>query len=195
MSEKTLRVLLVDDNPADTDSITESLFRSGMPVVAERVNSRATFTQALRDFAPDVVLADRVLADFDAISALNVLHAVRPTKPLIVMADALNDESAAAYVRAGAEDVVLKSNLSRLAPTIEMAVSVRLPLERLTVRQMEVLRLMAAGLSTPEIARKLDLSSKTVETHRSEIMKRVGIHDIVGLVRYAMRVGLVSPEP
>ena len=83
MSEKTLRVLLVDDNPADTDSITETLFRSGMPVVAERVNSRATFTQALRDFAPDVVLADRVLADFDAISALDVLHAVRPTKPLI----------------------------------------------------------------------------------------------------------------
>ena len=53
---------------------------------------------------------------------------------------------------------------------------------------------MAEGLTTPEIARRLSLSSKTVETHRGEIMKRVGIHDIVGLVRYAVRVGLVSPD-
>jgi DNA-binding NarL/FixJ family response regulator len=59
---------------------------------------------------------------------------------------------------------------------------------------MEVLRLMAQGLTTPEIARRLSLSAKTVETHRGEIMKRVGIHDIVGLVRYAVRVGLVTPQ-
>jgi DNA-binding NarL/FixJ family response regulator len=59
---------------------------------------------------------------------------------------------------------------------------------------MEVLRLMAEGFTTPEIAKELNLSGKTVETHRGEIMKRVGIHDIVGLVRYAVRVGLVSPE-
>jgi DNA-binding NarL/FixJ family response regulator len=52
---------------------------------------------------------------------------------------------------------------------------------------------MAEGLTTPAIARRLNLSGKTVETHRGEIMKRVGIHDIVGLVRYAVRVGLVSP--
>ena len=59
---------------------------------------------------------------------------------------------------------------------------------------MEVLRLMAQGLTTPEIARRLNLSGKTIETHRGEIMKRIGIHDIVGLVRYAVRVGLVSPD-
>jgi DNA-binding CsgD family transcriptional regulator len=122
------------------------------------------------------------------------MHDLRPTAPLFVVAEALDEQSAGAFVRAGAEDFVLRSNLSRLGEAIECALTVRRRLEKLTPRQMEVLRLMAQGLTTPEIARRLTLSGKTVETHRGEIMKRVGIHDIVGLVRYAVRVGLVTPE-
>lgn len=194
MTGKPLRVLFLEDDPADAELVTESLIRSGMDVIAERVDSREAFTQALRDFAPDVVLSDHALARFDARAALEVLQTIRPTTALIVVAAALDEQSAAAFVRAGAEDFVLKSNLTRLAPAIEAAVSVRRRLEKLTPRQMEVLRLMAEGLTTPEIARRLNLSGKTVETHRGEIMKRVGIHDIVGLVRYSVRVGLVSPE-
>lgn len=194
MTGKPLRVLFLEDDPADAELVTESLIRSGMDVIAERVDSREAFTQALRDFAPDVVLSDHALAQFDARAALELLQTIRPTTALIVVAAALDEQSAAAFVRAGAEDFVLKSNLTRLAPAIEAAVSVRRRLEKLTPRQMEVLRLMAEGLTTPEIARRLNLSGKTVETHRGEIMKRVGIHDIVGLVRYSVRVGLVSPE-
>jgi DNA-binding NarL/FixJ family response regulator len=194
MTGKPLRVLFLEDDPAAAELVTESLIRSGMDVIAQRVDSREAFTQALRDFAPDVVLSDHALAQFDARAALEVLQMIRPTTALIVVAAALDEQSAAAFVRAGAEDFVLKSNLTRLAPAIEAAVSVRRRLEKLTPRQMEVLRLMAEGLTTPEIARRLNLSGKTVETHRGEIMKRVGIHDIVGLVRYSMRVGLVSPE-
>ena len=163
-------------------------------MVTERVDSKESFTQALRDFAPDVVLSDHALAQFDARAALAVLQSIRPTAPLIVVAGALDEHTAAACVRAGAEDFVLKGNLARLAPSIEAALSVRRRLEKLTPRQIEVLRLMAAGSTTPEIARELGLSAKTVETHRGEIMKRVGIHDIVGLVRYAVRVGLVQSE-
>jgi len=194
MIGRTLRVLFLEDDPADAELVTESLLRSGMDVIAERVDSREAFTQALRDFAPDVVLSDHALTQFDARAALEVLQTIRPTAALIVVAGALDEQSAAAFVRAGAEDFVLKSNLTRLAPAIESALSVRRRLEKLTPRQMEVLRLMAEGLTTPEIARQLNLSGKTVETHRGEIMKRVGIHDIVGLVRYAVRVGLVSPD-
>ena len=194
MTEKPLRVLLLEDDPADAELVTESLTRSGMAVVTERVDSREAFIQAVRDFAPDVVLSDHALAQFDARAALEVLQTMRPAAALIVVAGALDSQSAAAVVRAGAEDFILKSNLSRLAPAIESALTVRRRLEKLTPRQMEVLRLMAEGLSTPEIARKLSLSGKTVETHRGEIMKRVGIHDLVGLVRYAVRVGIVSPE-
>ena len=193
MTARTLRVLFLDDDPAATEMVTESLARSGMMVVTERVDSPEAFTQALREFAPDVVLSDDALENFDARAALEVVQNLRPTAPLIVVAGAPERHSAASFVRAGAEDLVLKSSLDRLAPTIECALAVRRRLEKLTPRQMEVLRLMAEGLTTPEIARRLVLSTKTIETHRGEIMKRVGIHDLVGLVRYAVRVGLVSP--
>ena len=194
MSAKTLRVLLLEDDPSDADLVTETLVRGGMDVVTERVDSKDAFAHALREFAPDVVLSDHALAQFDTRAALEVLQAIRPTAPFIVVAGALDERTAAAIVRAGAEDFVLKGSLTRLAPAIEAALSVRRRLEKLTPRQIEVLRLMAIGHSTPRIAKDLGLSGKTIETHRSEIMKRVGIHDIVGLVRYAVRVGLVPPE-
>lgn len=193
MTARTLRVLFLDRDPADTVMVTESLARSGMAVVTERVDSPEAFTQALREFAPDVILSDDALETFDARAALEVVQNLRPTAPVIVVAGAPERHSAASFVRAGAEDLVLKSGLDRLASTIECALAVRRRLEKLTPRQMEVLRLMAQGLTTPEIARRLALSTKTIETHRGEIMKRLGIHDLVGLVRYAVRVGLVSP--
>ncbi len=67
----------------------------------------------------------------------------------------------------------------------------RPPLGKLTPRQVEVLRMVAEGHRTREIAIRLNLSVKTIESHRGEIMKRLGIHDLVTLVRYAMRLGLV----
>ena len=191
MSSKTLRILLLDDDPADAQLITETLTENGFLVVTERVDSQDAFARALRDFAPDVVLSQHRFPDFDVRAALELLVAVRPTIPLILLTCSLDEQTAASLVRAGTEDFVLKSNLGRLGPTIESALSVRRRLERLTPRQIEVLRLMAEGLTTPQIAQRLRLSGKTVETHRGEIMKRVGIHDIVGLVRYAARVGLV----
>jgi DNA-binding NarL/FixJ family response regulator len=68
------------------------------------------------------------------------------------------------------------------------------PLQVLTPRQREVLQLIAEGLSTKEIAARLDLGVKTIETHRTQLMEKLGIHGVAGLVRYAIRVGLVRPE-
>ncbi|MCL4562037.1 MAG: response regulator transcription factor [Chloroflexi bacterium] len=67
-------------------------------------------------------------------------------------------------------------------------------LERLTLRQREILQLIAEGSTTQEIAQKLGISIKTVETHRMQLMERLGIHDIAGLVRFAIRVGLIRPD-
>jgi DNA-binding NarL/FixJ family response regulator len=67
------------------------------------------------------------------------------------------------------------------------------PLVRLTSRQREVLQLVAEGHSTKEIATKLKLGVRTVETHRAQLMERLDIHDVPGLVRFAIRTGLVSP--
>src|SRR5512147_2160968 len=103
MTGKTLRVLFLEDDPADAELATETLIRSGMSVLTERVDSREAFTQALRDFAPDVVLSDHSLAQFDARAALEVMQSIRPAAALIVLAGALNEKTAAAFVRAGAE--------------------------------------------------------------------------------------------
>ena len=66
--------------------------------------------------------------------------------------------------------------------------------EELTPRQLDVLRMIAGGYSTKEIARTLNISAKTVETHRASLMERLDIHDVAGLVRYAIRTGLVKLE-
>jgi DNA-binding NarL/FixJ family response regulator len=64
----------------------------------------------------------------------------------------------------------------------------------LTSRQREILQLIAEGHTTKDIAQRLNLSVSTVETHRTELMQRLDIHDVAGLVRYAIRTGLVSPD-
>ncbi len=67
------------------------------------------------------------------------------------------------------------------------------PWDELTVRQREVLQLVAEGYSTREIADKLHVSIKTVDVHRTQLMKRIDVHDIAGIVRYAIRIGIVDP--
>jgi DNA-binding NarL/FixJ family response regulator len=194
MSSESLRVLLLEDVPADAELVTQELMRGGRQIVTKRVDSQQAFVSALDDFAPDVVLSDHALAQFDAIAALKVLRARRPTVPLIVVSGMLDVQIAVECVRSGAEDILLKGNLARLGTVITTALALREPLRRLTRRQLQVLGLVAEGLTTREIAWDLKLSAKTVETHRGEIMKRLAVHDVVGLVRYAIRFGLVQPD-
>ena len=194
MRERSLRILLLEDNPADAELVTDVLRRTRLDAVTERADTKEGFLRAVRDFAPDVVLSDHSLAQFNAPAALRLLQATRPATPLIVVSGALDERAIVESLRAGAEDFVLKTNLSRLRPAIDAALAVRQPLEQLSPRQLEVLRLVAQGEPTREIARRLKLSVKTIETHRAEAMKRLGIHDVAGLVRYAVRVGLVGTD-
>jgi DNA-binding NarL/FixJ family response regulator len=188
----SLRILLLADSEADAELVRHELDRSGLHTIIERVESEAAFASALRDFTPNVVLSDHSPPKFDAQVALAQLRELRPTTPLIIVTGSLIGDKIVACVRAGAEDVIIKEHLDRLAPAIMHAVHLRRPLDKLTARQIEVLRLVAEGYRTREIATHLKLSVKTIESHRGEIMKRLDIHDLVGLVRYAMRVGLVA---
>jgi DNA-binding NarL/FixJ family response regulator len=190
--KKALRVLLLEDSAADAELIAHELRRSGMTPVAERVETKEAFVRAVRDFAPDVVLSDHALADFDARAALQILRSMSPTTPLLIVTGSIQGDRTVACLRAGAQDLILKSNLSRLPDAITGAITIRRPLEKLTRRQIEVLRLVAEGHRTRAIANQLKLSVKTVESHRGEVMKRLGIHDVVSLVRYAVRIGLIS---
>jgi len=189
---KPLRVLLLEDNETDANLIQHELQRSEMAAVTERVDSEPEFRRAIAEFEPDVVLSDHTLARFNAPAALAIVRTVRPTTPFIIVAGSLNGDSTIACIRGGAEDVILKSNIRRLVTSITTAMTVRRPLEKLTSRQLEVLTLVAQGNRTREIANRLNVSVKTVESHRGEIMKRLGLHDLVSLVHFSVRVGLVT---
>jgi len=67
-------------------------------------------------------------------------------------------------------------------------------IERLTARQLQIVQLIAEGRTNREIASELAISVKTVETHRAQLMSRLDVHDVPGIVRYAVRIGLVSPD-
>lgn len=191
-SAKAIRILMLEDSAADAELIRHELDRAGLITVIERVDSEEAFASAVRDFAPDVVLSDHTLGQFHSRAAQKILRELRPTAAFIIVTGAITGAQSVAAIRAGVEDLVLKANLGRLSTSIDEALSVRRPLHKLTERQVEVLTLVAEGHRTREIAKRLRLSVKTVESHRGEIMKRLQMHDVVSLVRYAMRVGLVT---
>lgn len=194
-SAPPLRVLVLHDCAVAAERLTRELEQGDTKLLSQRVNSEGAFLQALRSFAPDVVLVASTLANFNARTALQLVQAHHPTAAVILVTETFDEQSAVGCLRAGAENVVLESNLSRLGPATERALSVRLPLRKLSRRQLQVLRLVTEGLTSREIAAGLDLSIKTVETHRSAGMRRLGIDDVPALVRYAVRVGLVPQSP
>jgi DNA-binding NarL/FixJ family response regulator len=190
-TKKPLRVLLLEDNEADAALISHELQRSGMRILLTQADSAAAFTAALKSFAPDVVLSDHSVGQFDSRAALEVLRELRPTTPFIIVTGNLLPAQAGTAIRAGAEDVFLKTNMRGLEASISNALTARRRLHALTDRQIQVLKLVADGHRTREIAKRLGLSIKTIESHRSEIMKRLRIHDVVSLVRFSIRVGLI----
>lgn len=187
-----IRILMLEDSAAEAELIRHELDRSGLQSLIERVDSQEAFSAAILNFSPDVVLSDHSVGQFNSFAAHAIVRKLRPTAPFIIVTGAITGAQSVAAIRAGAEDLILKASVGRLAASITEALAVRRPLHRLTDRQVQVLRLVAEGHRTRDIAEQLGLSVKTVESHRGEIMKRLKMHDVVSLVRYSMRVGLVS---
>ena len=124
-----------------------------------------------------------------------VAKALRAGVSGYLLKDAADEELTLALAAVSRGDVYLSPTISRqVVEQFTRAASEPDPLAGLTPRQREVLQLVAEGKSSKEIAFLLDLSTKTVESHRAQIMERLGLHDVTALVRFAIRVGLVSPE-
>lgn len=187
-----LRILLLVNSAQDADLIEGAITAGGLAARTERVDTWDAFRSALPEFRPHVVVSDHSSAPFDDLAALDVVHDLWPLAPVILVADVLDGGDAVAAMRHGVEDLILKRNLQRIGASITNAVALRRPLELLSPRQLEVFRFVVEGTTTRDIAQRLQLSVKTIETHRGEVMKRLGIHDLVTLVRYATRVGLVT---
>ena len=188
---KPTKVLLLCESAADAEPIIHELTTAGMSVEKAHADSPESFKSVLSDVKPDVVLSEYIPDRFSACEVQEVLRYESPEAPLIVVAESVTGLAAVSCLRAGVEDIVLRKNLKRLPSAIAKAIEKRTPLSKLTSRQIEVLRMVAEGHRTREIANRLSLSVKTVESHRGEVMKRLEIHDVVSLVRYAMRVGLI----
>ena len=198
MTEKgaaEIKILMVEANDEDVGKIVAVLREAGMEISFQTVQSEEGLAEALRDFEPDVVLSEYSLPMIDFRQTIKVVQALSPRTPIIIVGGILRGEDSGSCIRAGAESFVSKFNLTVLPIAIRSAVEARVPLFKLTTRQMEVMRLVASGYRTREVAKALQLSEKTVETHRHQLMRKLGLESTAGLVRYAMRCGfaLVSP--
>jgi DNA-binding NarL/FixJ family response regulator len=189
MAERTLQALLLAANLDDAELVSRELVRIDAAVVIERVESEDALARALTGFPADLVIADRPFWRNEGWKTYSAVRTRRPSAPIILLAETLDEELAVTLLQGGPDDLVLKSNISRLPSVIERTLEARSPLAKLSRRQLEVLQLVVDGRSTRVIAGQLGLSVKTVESHRSSMMKRLNIHDIVGLVKFAVRMG------
>lgn len=213
---KTIRVVLAEDHTLVRAGLRSLLAElAWVNVVGEAADGREAL-RLVADHKPHVVLMDITMSDLNGLEATARIARKHPGTRVIILSMHSNEEyvrralsvGAAAYVLKDAEraelELALKSVArggSYLSPAVSRPVvadyaerASRDPVARLTPRQREILQLIAEGYSTREIATKLTLSAKTVETHRAQLMSRLDIHDVAGLVRYAIRAGVASSE-
>ncbi|HEX4632305.1 MAG TPA: response regulator transcription factor [Gemmatimonadales bacterium] len=197
-STPTTAILIIDDQSNDARLVQEAL-QDGAN--GNRIHTLTDAREAIAYLrkeppfgeaqTPDVIVLGfnppaRTGRDaFDGIRTID-LH-----PPVIILSRTM-EEPVSRYLHAGAADFLVKSDLRGLPEAVEKVVTTRAPLRKLSPRQVEVLRLIAGGLATREIAARLQVSGKTVEAHRAELMRRLGIRTVAGLVRYALKASLVE---
>jgi DNA-binding NarL/FixJ family response regulator len=213
-----IRVVLADDHAlvrAGIRALLEKL--PGIEVVGEADNGRQAL-ELIKKSAPNLVLLDISMAELGGLEALPRIVKDFPAVKVLILSAHANEEYVLRALRSGAAGYMLKDaataelqlaidsvieDKTYLSPSISRTVIDSYlervggpfsPLEQLTSRQREILQLIAEGKNTKEIADTLDISVKTVEAHRLQLMARLDIHDVPGLVRYAVRSGLVSAE-
>ena len=210
-----MRVLVADDHTLVRAGLIALIAKlPEMEVVAEAADGREAL-RLVRDLQPDLVLMDIAMPGLNGLESAERIHSIHPKTKIIILSMHSNEEYVAQALKAGAAGYLLKDAATAelemalksvamgqfyLSPAISRQVVDNLlrggpsGLDVLTPRQREILQLIAEGKSTREIADTLHLSVKTVETHRAQLMDRLDIHETAGLVRYAMRKGLIPPD-
>lgn len=213
-----IRVLLADDHALVRAGIRSLLEKMpGLEVVGEASNGRETLA-FVRSALPNLVLMDIAMPELNGLDTLAKVVKEFPGVKVVVLSAHANEEYVIRALRSGASGYMLKDaaaaelqlaigfvaqDKTYLSPSLSQTVidsylqrvgGELSPLELPTARQREILQLIAEGKNTKEIASTLEISVKTVESHRLQLMARVDIHDVPGLVRYAIREGMVSSE-
>jgi len=212
----SIRVLIADDQDIFRAGIRTMLAGlEGVEVAAEAVDGREALSLVGRDL-PDIVLAEIAMPNLDGLLLTRAVARDFPKTRVIILNDHDGKEQVRDAFRAGAAGYLLKDSglmelefalravargLVFLTPSVTSSVVDDFVRHRdtpsvnealLTPRQLDVLRLISQGFSTKEVALRLGLSAKTVETHRTLLMTRLGIRNMAGLVQYALRVGIIE---
>ncbi len=215
---RTVRVLLADDHAlvrAGIRALSNTI--EGVEVIAEAGDGREAL-RLISELQPDVVLLDITMPGLSGLELLEETTRKFPAIRVIILTVHNAGEYAMRALRAGAAGYLPKS---AAADELQVAIDIvsrgetyisgevsrntliefsksnneqAHPITSLTPRQREILTLVAEGLSTKAIGTRLNISVKTVESHRAQLMDRLDIHDVAGLVRYAIRMGLVKVE-
>ncbi len=213
---KPLRLLLADDHTlvrAGLRALLDGM--DGVTVVAEADNGEQAVALA-QALAPDVALLDITMPSLNGLQATERILAQSPPPRVVILSMHAAEEYVNRALALGVSGYLLKdaatlelqaaleavsAGQTYLSPRItSQLLESRLKTGEggarpgLTARQLEVLRLLALGKSVKEIAYDLQLSAKTVETYRAQIMERLDLHDLASLVRYAIRTGLISAD-
>jgi len=209
---RSIRIVLADDHAlvrAGIRALVQSVRE--FEVVGEAGDGREAL-QLAKTLQPDVMLLDVAMPELNGLDAIPRILKQNPKIAVIVLSMHASREYVLRAVQAGAAGYVLKNAavdelenairaVARGNKYLTPAISAQIiegvgndALESLTQRQREILQLIAEGRTTRQIAEVLHISVKTVETHRTVLMKRLDLHDVAGLVRYAIRVGLVTVE-
>ncbi len=211
-------VLLADDHVLVRAGIRTLLEKiPNVKVIGEAASGREAL-EMVKTKLPNLVLMDIAMADLNGLDALSRISKDFPEVKVMILSAHANEEYVIRALRSGAAGYIVKDAATAelelavssvgdgktyLSPSIsrtaidsylERIGDVVSPLEQLTSRQREILQLIGEGKNTKEIASTLQISVKTVEAHRLQLMERLRIHDVPGLVRFAIRTGLVSAE-
>ncbi|MCB0155842.1 MAG: response regulator transcription factor [Anaerolineae bacterium] len=206
-----MRVLIVDDHSVVRQGLQMFLaLDPDIEVVGEADNGQEALHQA-RELQPDVILMDLLMPKMDGITAITAIRRELPDIEVIALTSVLEDASVVRAVKAGATGYLLKdTEADELCGAIKAAAAGQVQLspqaaarlvrevkiaespENLTERETQVLRLIGHGLSNKEIARDLSIGEKTVKTHVSSILSKLGVLSRTQAALHAVKIGLVS---
>jgi DNA-binding NarL/FixJ family response regulator len=214
----TIQILLVDDHDLVRDGLRAILEKEpDFRVVGDAASGREA-VRRVAELRPDVVIMDVAMKDMNGIEATRQIRAQDPRVQIVALSSHADRRYVTAILRAGGSAYVLKANaythLRRAVHAVragrsylseEVAASVveavRSPqspeqsvFEILGEREREVLQLLAEGKTSPEIAAHLHVATSTVETHRRNLMRKLDLHSIADLTKYAIREGLTSVD-
>jgi two-component system, NarL family, response regulator NreC len=208
-----VQIVLADDHEVVREGLRALLERQGFQIVGEASDGREA-VRLVEKTEPQIAILDLAMPLLNGVDATRQICRISPRTKTILLTMYREDQYVLEALRAGVAGYILKTKAAKdlvqaisqvstgtvyLSPEVSQTLidayrtDLKPAAEPLTAREREVLQLVAEGKTTKEVASVLGISVKTADSHRTHLMRKLDIHDTAGLVRYAIRMGLVRP--